>query len=115
MTEKSFCLAIFIIGLILGTILYRSIKRIKQLEAERLELTGKICQLKSELATYVYTSNKVVLTLPEKRIMLSALEDSGYKSTITNPKTKKFIRMIYNTLRGKIKDSIKRERMGNYG
>ena len=105
-------LIIFIIGFIVGTILYQARKRIKQLEAERLELLGKICQLKSELATYVYTDNKVVLTLPERKLALSALESQPFKDRITYPKTKAYIRAIYSSLRGKVKDSIKQEYAG---
>lgn len=122
MTENIIYLIIFIIGLILGTILYRLIRRVKRLQAEREGLWRQLARLKNDrsvleekLRKYTGVKTKIALTLPEKRIMLSALEDSGYKGTITNPKTKRFIRMIYNSLREKVKDSIKQECMGNYG
>ena len=38
----------FIAGLILGTYLYQVQKRIKKLEAERLELIKRICQSKNK-------------------------------------------------------------------
>ena len=92
---------------ILWGFFYRATEKAKRLEAERLDLKGEICRLKSELATQVYTSNKVMLTLPEKRIILNALESLSYKERVREPQTKKFIRIIYNTLRKKIKESIK--------
>ena len=118
MTEKILYLAIFVIGLILG-FLYRALKRIRRLRIERDNLLQQIDWLKNgrsalekELRKYTGVKTKIALTLPEKRIMLSALEDSAYKDKITNPKTKRFIRMIYNSLRGKVKDSIKQEYAG---
>ena len=115
MTEKILYLAIFVIGLILGVVLFRLIRKLKRLQAYGIFLIQENDRLKLELNKYIGVKTKIALTLPEKRIMLSALEDSGYKGTITNPKTKRFIRMIYNSLREKVKDSIKQERMGNYG
>ena len=94
----------FIIGLILGAYLYQARKRIKQLEAERLGLIEECKRLEEELRKYTGVKTKIALTLPEKRIALSALEDSAFKDKITNPKTKRFIRIIYNTLRGKVKE-----------
>lgn len=96
-----------IVCVVFGIALCGAMKETRQLKAERLELLGEICQLKSELATHVYTSNKIALTLPEKRIILDALESPQYKARVTDPKTKRFIRIIYNHLRAKIKESIK--------
>lgn len=96
-----------IVCIVFGIALYGAMTEIKELKAERVSLLGKICRLKSELATHVYTSNKVTLTLPEKRIILNALESLPYKDRVREPQTKKFIRIIYNTLRTKIKESIK--------
>ena len=112
MTENVVCLIIFIIGIILGVILFQLIRKLKRLQAYGISLMQENDRLKLELNKYIGVKTKIALTLPEKRIMLSALEDSAYKDKITNPKTKRFIRMIYNSLRGKVKDSIKQEYAG---
>ena len=102
----------FIISLILGSYLYKARKRIKQLETERLGLIEECKRLEEKLRKYTGVKTKIALTLPEKRIALSSLEDSAFKDKITTPKTKRFIRIIYNTLRGKVKDSIREEYAG---
>lgn len=100
-------LCALIVCIVFGLALYGARKEIKELKAERLNLLGDICRLKSELATHVYTKEKVKLTLPEKRIILDALESPQYKARVQEPQTKRFIRIIYNTLKTKIKESIK--------
>ena len=115
MNENIEYLIVFIVGLVLGICLYRLIKRAKRLQAEREGLWRQVDRLRKELNKYTGAKTKIALTLPEKRIVLSALEGPTYKDKITNPKTKRLIRDIYNTLKGKVKYSIKQERMGIYG
>ena len=109
------------IGIFFGFRVLRLKKRVTQLRADRNELIeerGKqsdqlrqkgieIDELKKELDKYSEVEIKVALTLPEKRIILNALESPQYKARVQEPKTKRFIRIIYNTLKEKIKASIK--------
>jgi hypothetical protein len=115
------CLILFGIGFSLGIFLYRAHKKIKQLQTDRNDLIKEkakisdqvrlkgieVDQLKKELDKYKNTEIKVALTLPEKKIIMNALESSWYKARIQDPATKRYIRIIYNTLRKKIKESIK--------
>lgn len=101
------CLILFAVGVVLGTFLYRTLKRKKQLEAYRTELREENDRLKKELREHLNIKMTVILTLPERRIILNALESPQYKARVQDPKTKRFIRIIYNTLRKKIKESIK--------
>jgi len=101
------CLIAFAAGFALGTFLYRALKKIKQVKIERDGLLKKIDWLKKELDRYKDGNLKIELTLPERRIILNALEFSQYKARVQEPETKRFIRIIYNTLRRKIKETIK--------
>ena len=103
-----------IVCTIFGLALYASKKEIEQLEAERDSLLGQtarlleeIERLKEELEKYADVEIKVALTRPEKFIILNALGYPPFKARIREPQTKRFIRIIYNTLIKKIKDSIK--------
>jgi hypothetical protein len=115
------CLILFGTGFSLGIFLYHAHKKIKQLQTDRNDLIKEkakisdqvrlkgieVDQLKKELDKYKNTEIKVALTLPEKKIIMNALESSWYKARIQDPATKRYIRIIYNTLRKKIKESIK--------
>lgn len=101
-------------SVIFGLALYESIKESRRLRAERESLLGgttrllkEIDRLEKELDKYKDGNLKIELTKPERHILLNALESPQYKARITDPKTKRFIRIIYNTLRKKIQDSIK--------
>lgn len=116
------------VGIFLGCRVLKLQKKNKRLQADRNELIKekaeqsdqlakqsdqlrqkgiKIDELKKELDKYSDVEIKVALTLPEKRIILNALESPQYKARIQEPKTKRFIRIICNTLKEKIKESIK--------
>lgn len=115
------CLAVFAVGFVLGTYLYRAFKKIKQLQTDRNDLIKEkakisdqvrlkgieVDRLKRRLDKYKDVPIKVALTLPEKQMILNALESSRYKAKVQDPETKRFIRIIYKTLREKIKESIK--------
>jgi len=103
-----------VIGAILGTFLYRVLKKIKGLKEERqsliggnTRLLGEIKRLEEELDRYKNGNLKIELTMPERRILLNALESPHYRARIAEPETRRFIRIIYNTLRKKIRESIK--------
>lgn len=122
------CIVVFAAGCILGIYLYRLRKKIRELRTERDGLVKEkakisdqvrrkgitvnrwkkeVGRLKKELDKYKDGPLKVELTLPERRIILDALEAPGYKEKVQAPATKRFIRIIFNTLRRKIKESIK--------
>ena len=103
------CLILFVLGFALGIRLYQLWKKIKQLRAERTFLLGGIDWHRKEQGKYLSGALKIELTLPERRIILDALEFPRYKEKVQDPATKRFIRIIYNTLRKKIKESIKEE------
>ena len=88
-----------ILTLILGPYIYFTIRKINQLERENE-------RLRTWLKKYEGRQQKIALTRPEKYMILNALECSQYKGLIQEPRTKRFIRIIYNTLREKIKGSI---------
>ena len=105
---------IFLVGVAVGVWLYRALKKTKRLQEERdsllrqsARLLEEIDRLEKELDKYEFTEIKIALTLPEKRIILDALESPQYKARVQEPRTKSYIRIIYNTLRKKIKESIK--------
>lgn len=121
---KLFIVVVFLIGAIIGTLIYRlvvALKIIKQLRMDRNELIeerGKqsdalrrkgieIELLKKELKKYSNVEIKVALTSREKSMILNALEMPHYQNLVQNPKTKFFIREIYRNLKEKIKESIK--------
>ena len=106
------CLILFIAGFVLGILLYQAREEIKQLRVERTALLGGVRWLKKEQARYRAGDLKIELTLSERRMIRSALEFPGYKEKVREPATKRFIRIIYNTLRTKIKESIKEQRGG---
>ena len=122
-------LAITGIGIYFGCRLLRLQKRNKLLQADRNELIKKrdeqsdqlakqsdqlrlkgieIELLKKELKKYSNVEIKVALTVLEKRMILNALDMPHYKLTVQDPKTNYFIRKIYNELKEKIKESIKK-------
>lgn len=121
---KLFIAIIFLIGAIMGTLIYRlvvALKIIRQLRTDRNELIEekakqsdqlrqkgiKIDELKKELDRYPGVESNVSLTSREKGMLLNALEMPHYQSLVQNPKTKFFIREIYRNLKEKIKESIK--------
>jgi hypothetical protein len=113
-------LVAYAIAFILAIYLYRAFKEIKQLREDRNDLIKEkakvsdqvrfkgieVDQLETELQRYK-SLPIVALTSSEKKIILNALEFPKYKAKVQDPKTKRFIRIIYNTLRDKIKESIK--------
>jgi hypothetical protein len=115
------CLVVFAAGLILGVYLYKTRIKLNQLQRDRNDLIKEkakisdqvrlkgieVDRLKRRLDKYKDVPVKVPLTLPEKKMILNALESSRYKAKVQDPETKRFIRIIYKTLREKIKESIK--------
>ena len=101
------CLIVFATGFALGTLLYQAWKEKKQLQKTRDDLIELVDWHMKEMNRYRSGDLKVELTLPERRIILNALESPQYKERVRDPATKRFIRIIYNTLREKIKKSIK--------
>ena len=121
---KLFILIVFIVGAIIGTLIYRlfvSSKKIKQLRKDRGELITEkskqldqlrqkgieIDELKKELKKYSDVEPKIALSGQEKRMILNALEMSQYKARVQDPATRYFIRQIYINLKEKVKESIK--------
>jgi len=121
---KLFILIVFIVGAIIGTLIYRlfvSLKKTKELREDRNELIAEkskqsdqlrqkgieIDELKKELDKYSNVEIKVELSGREKRMILSALDMPHYKALVQNPKTKFFIRELHRNLKEKIKGSLK--------
>ena len=97
----------FILCIVFGIALYGAMVEIRALKAERLNLLAELCHVKSTLTMHSNSKLTVVLTLPERRMILDALESPRYKDRVTNPKTKKYIRMVYHAAVFQMKKSIK--------
>jgi len=74
-------------------------KRLAYLEAQN--------HLLAEMNKRLCTGESVQLTTNERSMVLNAIEDPHYKGRIELPQTKKGIRIIRNSLREKIKASLK--------
>ncbi|MBA7711701.1 hypothetical protein ES703_120667 [subsurface metagenome] len=74
-------------------------KRFAYLEAQNHLLT--------KMNELLCTGESVQLTTSERQMVLNAIEDSHYKGRVELPQTKKGIRIIRNSLREKIRASLK--------
>jgi len=97
----------FIVIAIFLFLLYMAYGKIKDLGKAKANLRIEIDELKKELDKYSEVEIKIALTSFEKQMILNALGMPHYKARLQDPKTKFFIREMYQNLRTKIKSSIK--------
>lgn len=81
-----------------------SVAKIIRLLREAAALQLENDRLTWWLRKYDGIQPRIALTIPEKKLILNALECDTYKQRITEPATKRFIRNIYNTLVTKLKE-----------
>lgn len=99
-------LCAFILCIVFGAALCGTIREIRALKTRRSALQKETDWLRKELVQHLNTKLTVVLTLPERRMILNALEAPGFKDRIRTPKTKKYIRILYNMAVSRMKKSI---------
>ena len=74
-------------------------KRLAYLEAQN-HLLIKMNEL-------LCTGDSVRLSVNERKFILEAIEDEHFKARVELPKTKKFIRIVRNNVRDKLRASLK--------
>ena len=79
-------------------------KRLAYLEAQN--------KLLMDMNELLVTGESVQLTLNERKLLLEALEDPYFKERVEVPQTKKFIRIVRNNVREKLRASIKEGERG---
>jgi hypothetical protein len=85
------------------------IKRIfwKRKRLRYLEAKNKLLMDMNELLT---TGDSVQLTINERKLIKDAIEDPHFKERVETPQTKRFIRIVRNNLREKIRASLKEKK-----
>ena len=76
-------------------------KHIAKIEAENEELKKKLEFIKSGVV--------VPLTENEKKLIKKAIETSEFKASVEEPRTAKFVRIVRNNVREKIRFFLKEE------
>ena len=89
------------IGAYLGWRVLGLMKRVKQVQEDRNDL------LESRGEWEALWKEKILLSKPERQMIIAALDMPEYSDEIKDPKTSFQMRKIYRDLREKIKESIK--------